>query len=150
MIDLELIISAQELRDKLNITNGIDGLPGTNGSPDTAEDIRNKLESLEGNERIDKSAIKGLDDELSRVSTRFNAGGGLARGVADRLYTPITGFSKVLTYNTDGTLNSVSDSSGTKTMIWSNGILTGYTGTQLYRNKTFTYTNGALTAVTVS
>jgi len=37
-------------------------IPGKDGSPDSAEDIRNKLELLDGDERLDKSAIKGLEE----------------------------------------------------------------------------------------
>jgi hypothetical protein len=37
------------------------GTPGKDGSPDTPEQIANKLESLEGDKRLDVSAIKGLD-----------------------------------------------------------------------------------------
>lgn len=44
---------------------GPPGKDGENGSPDTPEEIRDKLESLEGDERIDASAIKGLDDKIS-------------------------------------------------------------------------------------
>jgi hypothetical protein len=39
----------------------IQGPPGKDGSPDMAEDIRNKLELLEGDDRLDKKAIRGLD-----------------------------------------------------------------------------------------
>tara|TARA_R110000868_G_scaffold175724_4_gene412922 strand:- start:4705 stop:7032 length:2328 start_codon:yes stop_codon:yes gene_type:complete len=44
---------------------GEDGIAGTNGvdgSPDTAEQIRNKLENLSGTERLDSAAIKGAED----------------------------------------------------------------------------------------
>ncbi len=34
-----------------------------------AEAIRDKLESLEGEDRLDKSAIKGLDEELQRIES---------------------------------------------------------------------------------
>jgi len=51
MKNLELILNREDLRQKLGI------LPS-----DTAEDIRNKLELLEGEERLDKSAVKGLEE----------------------------------------------------------------------------------------
>lgn len=38
------------------------GARGESGSPDTPTQVRDKLESLKGNERIDKSAIKGFDE----------------------------------------------------------------------------------------
>src|SRR3990167_3341136 len=45
-----------------------------------AEGIRDKIESLRGDERIDKSAIKGLDDELKEIRS-LPRGGGAARRV---------------------------------------------------------------------
>lgn len=41
--------------------DGIDGMDGQDGSPDTPEQIKEKLESLKGDARLDKSAIKGLE-----------------------------------------------------------------------------------------
>ncbi len=38
----------------------IPGPPGKDGSPDTAEQIRDKLELLQGDERQDKSSIRGI------------------------------------------------------------------------------------------
>lgn len=53
------------MRDKArglkNGVDGIDGEPGVNGSPDKPEQIRNKLETLIGDERLDASAIKNLE-----------------------------------------------------------------------------------------
>lgn len=52
-------------RDGIDGLDGKDGLAGENGkdgSPDMAEDIRNKLELLEGDERLHFSKIGGLDD----------------------------------------------------------------------------------------
>jgi hypothetical protein len=45
------------------------------GSPDTAEDIRNKLELLEGEERLSIEAIRGLSEELKKI--RPISGGGV-------------------------------------------------------------------------
>ncbi len=47
--------------------NGENGKPGKNGSPDTPYEVRDKLESLKNNERIDVSAIKGLDESNSKL-----------------------------------------------------------------------------------
>src|SRR3990167_4199614 len=55
--------------------NGRDGLrgergsSGKSGSPDTPKIIVNKLESLEGEERLDASAIKGLEDFLKDLKS---------------------------------------------------------------------------------
>lgn len=58
--------------------HGIDGLPGkdglngNNGSPDTADDIRNKLELLQGPDRIKISAIGGLDTFADDIYGKVN------------------------------------------------------------------------------
>lgn len=48
------------------------------GSPDSAEDIRNKLELLSGEDRLDKKAIAGLDDyeEVKKLAKAPRGGGG--------------------------------------------------------------------------
>jgi hypothetical protein len=68
-------------KDGINGLNGSDGSPGApgrDGSPDTAEDIVSKLESLTGQNRLDVSAIKGLEDRLKLIKptpqTGFNYG----------------------------------------------------------------------------
>lgn len=48
---------------------GEQGEKGENGSPDMAEDIRNKLELLKDDERLDAKAIKGLDEIIGDVKT---------------------------------------------------------------------------------
>lgn len=50
-------------------SGGKQGEPGKDGSPDTAEDIRNKLELLLDDERLDVSAIKGVDKLLAEMKT---------------------------------------------------------------------------------
>jgi hypothetical protein len=62
--------------------------------------IRDGLEVLNGKERLDKSAIKGLDDydEVARLAKQPKAGGfggGLSRGVADGLYITGVGTHKM-------------------------------------------------------
>lgn len=55
---------------------GPQGEAGKDGSPDSAEDIRNKLELLDGDERLDRAFIKGLDnvptqkelDDIKRIA----------------------------------------------------------------------------------
>lgn len=46
-----------------------DGEPGKNGSPDTAEQVKEKLESLKDEDRLDASAIKGLDELIKKFGT---------------------------------------------------------------------------------
>ena len=46
--------------------DGVDGLNGKDGSPDTASQIVDKLESLKGEDRLDKKAIKGLENTIDK------------------------------------------------------------------------------------
>lgn len=44
------------------------------GSPDAAEDIRNKLELLDGDERLDVSAIRGLEEKIKEMTPKSVGG----------------------------------------------------------------------------
>lgn len=60
--------------------DGVDGLNGSNGkdgSPDQPSQIREKLESLSGNDRLDAKAIKNLPVQEVRPVTIFGGGGKL-------------------------------------------------------------------------
>lgn len=57
-------------KDGKDGVDGKDGKDGKDGSPDMAEDIRNKLELLEGDERLEIKAIKDLRDELDKIGKR--------------------------------------------------------------------------------
>ena len=46
--------------------DGLNGKDGKDGSPDTAEEIKKKLESLVKENRLDASAIKGLEDKVGK------------------------------------------------------------------------------------
>lgn len=59
-------------RDGVNGINGKDGKDGIDGSPDTAEDIRNKLELLSGDERLDSKYIKGIKTYDAEIATLQN------------------------------------------------------------------------------
>jgi hypothetical protein len=55
--------------------DGKDGKDGKDGSPDTPEQVRDKLESLTDDERLDKTAIRGLKEEMDDVKKLASAGG---------------------------------------------------------------------------
>ena len=60
---LQALVDNIELpKNGMDGRHGMDGMPGKDGSPDEPEEIVTKLESLEGNDRLDVSAIKGLAD----------------------------------------------------------------------------------------
>jgi hypothetical protein len=81
----------KELRDKLDarialIKDGKDGRDGasikgdkgergSSGSPDTPGQVRDKLETLQGDDRLDKSAIKGLEELLNKKTVVMGGGG---------------------------------------------------------------------------
>lgn len=71
------------------------GPQGPAGSPDTAEDIRNKLELLTGEDRLDASAVRGLEDLVKETKTVIS--GGLTRMKTDSLYTKFVGGASTIT-----------------------------------------------------
>jgi hypothetical protein len=78
------LATVKDGQDGKNGADGKDGKDGKDGSPDAPEDVRDKLETLEGDARLDISAIKGLDDyeklkEAANQPTRTSGGGGSSR-----------------------------------------------------------------------
>lgn len=64
----------QDGNDGITPEKGVDyfdGDPGMDGSPDTAEQVRQKLESLKGDQRLDSRAIKGLDKRDDKIVGDF-------------------------------------------------------------------------------
>lgn len=58
--------------------------------------------------------------------------------------------SKTISYNLNGTVNVITSSRGTKTMVYNLfGVLTSIIGTGEYHSKNFIYTNNRLTAIEV-
>lgn len=51
----------------------IKGEDGKDGSPDTPEEVRDKLESLKKEKRLDVSAIKGIEERFKRSETDWSA-----------------------------------------------------------------------------
>lgn len=138
--------------------------------PDTPEEIVAKLESLKDEERLDISAIKGVDefvqDKVERIKT--SKGGGLSRATADTLYTPLgsgleSSFETVsanlpssdstLNYNGSGDITSIVYSNGvTKTFNYTGTditsiVLSGSTPSGISLTKTLTYSSGDVTGI---
>ncbi len=65
-----------EMPDLSNFAT-VDNLPKP--LEDTPEDIRNKLDSLKGNERLDKSAIKGIEEDIKRLDEKIAS---IPRGIS--------------------------------------------------------------------
>lgn len=100
---------------------GPKGDQGPAGSPDSPEKIVEKLSSLVGNKRLDKSAIKGLDESLKAMNENLRNkhggsqhGGGISysnilaetpRGLIDgtnKKYTTSLKINKVITFAING------------------------------------------------
>lgn len=145
------------------------GEQGLSGSPDTPEDVRDKLSELEGEDRLDVSAIKGVDELVqSKVEGVKTSRGGLSRATADTLYTPLgagleTTFETVsanlpssnatLNYNVGGDITSIVYSNGvTKTFNYTGTditsiVLSGSTPSGISLTKTLTYSSGDVTGI---
>lgn len=75
----------QELISKIKMPrDGVDGAPGEpgqpgepgkDGSPDTAEQVRDKLETLKGEDRLDASSIKNLPQFIREKGREMIVGG---------------------------------------------------------------------------
>lgn len=61
--------------------DGVDGKDGKDGSPDTPVQVRDKLETLTGDERLDAKAIRGLEDEIEKLRKEISS---IPRGTATR------------------------------------------------------------------
>lgn len=88
-------------KDGLHGTDGKDGRNGTdgkNGSPDTALEVRDKLASLKGDERLDISAIKN-GDRMILGGMRGGSGAG-AETVEETPIGAINGSNKTFTLPT--------------------------------------------------
>jgi hypothetical protein len=85
---------------------GDKGEKGDNGSPDTAKDIRLKLQSLKGDDRLDASAIKNLP-QLIRELPRFYLGGGGGGKVKD-----IVAGSNITIQKSDSGVYTISSTGG--------------------------------------
>lgn len=142
------------------------GVPGKDGVEITPEEVRNKLAELEGEERLDVSAIKGLDSYVKDNST--SKGWGLSKATADTLYTPLGAGLEVtfetvsanlpsadatLNYNGSGDIASIVYSTGiTKTFNYTGTditsiVLSGSTPSGISLTKTLTYSSGDVTGI---
>jgi hypothetical protein len=90
----------RKIKEGIDGKNGVDGLPGKDGkdgkdgSPDSPIEIRDKLETLEDDDRLDISAIKDLKKELEEIkkinTTRQIFGGGFSKIAMDQHIIPWT------------------------------------------------------------
>ena len=135
------------LRDKVRgLKNGDKGDKGDNGkdgSPDTPEEIRNKLEGLNGDERIDKSAIRGLEELIRGIGKgtglTFFGGGGVSKMSMDRyIVDPYTPTGTIDGSNTDFTLVKAPNPTASL-KVWRGGALQSLTEDYTLSGKTVTF-----------
>lgn len=149
-----------DLKEQLR---GEQGIPGKDGVEITPEEVRSKLEELEGDERLDASAIKGLDNLVKETKVY---GSRLLRNLADVNGAKEATYGQVLTKQSDGTFSFETPSGGgsvaatfetvSKNLDASNATF-NYTSGVLYSivyasgvTKTLNYTSGTLTTVVLS
>ncbi|RJQ33904.1 hypothetical protein C4568_03825 [Candidatus Parcubacteria bacterium] len=102
----------------------------------TGEDIRDQLESLKGEERLDKSAIKGLDEELAEIRKTKSGSSGPSG---------ITGKDVIQKYDLSPYLDGVTKTfaiPGNWTVLDVSGTSSPY---QFRRLVDYTFTNQAIT-----
>lgn len=116
------------------------GERGPAGSPDTPLKVRNKLESLTGEERLDKSAIKGLDEEIAQLKQGGSRTGWGAHPLTVQSSGTVVG-KVVRNINFSGGLTATANASGVITVIATG---TGYqaptSGTVNGSNTVFVFT----------
>ena len=90
---------------------GNDGYQGKDGSPDTPDEVRDKLQSLSGDKRLDASSIKNI---ARYAPSRFVSGGSGSRSSSVSLTSEVTGILPVVNGGT-----GVTTSTGTGSVVLS-------------------------------
>jgi len=122
--DIILELQSIEIRDGVDGKDGIDGKDGKDGSPDTAEQVRDKLETLKEDERLDVSAIKGLDfvnkTDLQNAISMIPRNGGGSGGIEVFNSTGKVGSGSALKFIGSG-VSSITNDGHTTTVNLSGG-----------------------------
>lgn len=71
----EKMVDVDERMSRVRSIKGDKGKRGEQGSKDNGREIRNKLESLEGEDRLDFESIKGLPEILEKIEKKIPTGG---------------------------------------------------------------------------
>ena len=143
------------------------GPRGENGSPDTAQEIADKLNTLE--EKVDLSVLKGWKEFIANLGEKTSStkvyGSRLLRNLADVIGVKEATTGQVLSKRADGTFgfSTISGGSGSNSFetvsknLSSVGATFNYTGSQLTSivytsgiTKTLNYTGSQLTSIVLS
>ncbi len=134
----------KNIKDGKDGSQGKSGKDGKDGSPDKPEEIRNKLETLKGKERLEMDAIDGLLEaleELKKVSAekRIFGGGGFSKMAMDlRIIDPYVPTGTVDASNTDFVLIKAPNPSGSL-KVYRGGQLQSLTEDYTLSGKTITF-----------
>lgn len=162
------------LKEQLRGEKGDKGEDGKNGNEIEAVEIANKLETLEGGERLDVSAVKGTEELIEDIATKIakeevkkvkkqyisvGRGSTSSGGVVDSFETVsanLDASDATLNYDVDGNITSIDYSNGiTKTFNYTGEditsiVLSGSTPSGISLTKTLTYTSGDVTDIAYS
>lgn len=160
------------LKEQLRGDKGESGKDGKNGTEITNGEVRDKLEALEGNDRLDVSAVKGTEELIEDIvnekirkipKPKVYVGGGSSSsssgGIGDSFETVssnLSAYSNTLNYNGSGDITSIVYSNGvTKTFNYTGAditsiVLSGSTPSGISLTKTLSYTSGDVTGITYS
>jgi hypothetical protein len=116
---------------------GDKGEPGKDGSPDTAEQVRDKLETLKEEDRLDVSAIKGLEEFVKRFKTK-----------AKEVTHAVMSLSGLFDVSVSGQTNGQALVWDSTLQRWKNGTVSGGSGISRSINVISTATNAAADALT--
>lgn len=115
--------------------NGKDGKDGKDGTEITVEQIADKINSKEN--IINLTSIKGLEKIIQNNKSGTRT-----------VYTNQQPSNRSFTYNSDGTLQSMISTYGTKTFTYNAaGQVTSMIGTGIYTSKSFGYSDGKISNV---
>ncbi len=96
-----------EFKKEVTPIKGVDYFDGKDASPDTPNQVRDKLETLIGDERLDRGAIKGLDAYVKdSISTLY-----VKTGVECNIWVEKIS-NKTLSYDVDGNLETIAIAGG--------------------------------------
>lgn len=159
------------LKEQLKGDKGEDGKDGVDGNKIEPQEIVTKLESLDGDERLDVSAVRGTEaliediakkiakEEVKKVKKTTIVSGGSSSssgGLSESFETVssnLSAYDSTLNYNGSGDITSIVYSNGvTKTFNYTGTditsiVLSGSTPSGITLTKTLTYTDGDVTGV---
>ena len=170
--DIEIDSTLKEQLRGYTPVKGVDYFDGKDGTEITNGEVRDKLEALEGNDRLDVSAVKGteeliediVNDKIRKIpKPKVYVGGGSSSssssGVAESFETVsnnLPASNAVLSYDVNGDITDIVYSNGvTKTFNYTGAditsiVLSGSTPSGITLTKTLTYTSGDVTGITYS